>query len=57
MTNKEVARRLGISDRTVGHHLQHVYDKLGVSTRSAAALFAQQHGLVGPGAVPHPANR
>ncbi len=54
MTNKEVARRLGISDRTVGHHLQHVYDKLGVSTRSAAALFAQQHGLVGPGAVPHP---
>ena len=54
MTNKEVARRLGISDRTVGHHLQHVYDKIGVSTRSAAALFAQQHGLVGAGAVPHP---
>ena len=54
MTNKEVARRLGISDRTVGHHLQHVYDKIGVSTRSAAALFAQQHGLVFPGAVPHP---
>jgi len=53
MTNKEVARRLGISDRTVGHHLQHVYDKIGVSTRSAAALFAQQHGLVRPGAVPH----
>jgi HD-GYP domain-containing protein (c-di-GMP phosphodiesterase class II) len=53
MTNKEVAQRLGISDRTVGHHLQHVYDKLGVSTRAAAALFAQQRGLVGPGASPH----
>jgi HD-GYP domain-containing protein (c-di-GMP phosphodiesterase class II) len=53
MTNKEVATRLRISDRTVGHHLQHVYDKLGVSTRAAAALFAQQRGLVAEGATPH----
>lgn len=45
MLNKETARQLGISQRTVGHHLQHVYDKIGVSTRGAAALFAIENGL------------
>ncbi len=45
-TNKEVAQRLGISARTVGHHLAHAYEKIGVSTRAAAALFAIEHGLV-----------
>lgn len=45
-TNKEVAERLGISAKTVGHHVQHIYDKLGVSTRAAATLFAMQHQLI-----------
>jgi DNA-binding CsgD family transcriptional regulator len=45
LVNKETARHLGISERTVAHHLQHIYDKIGVSTRGAAALFAVQHGL------------
>ena len=44
--NKETARILGISERTVAHHLQHVYDKIGVSTRGAAALFAIENGLL-----------
>ena len=44
--NKETARTLGISERTVAHHLQHVYDKIGVSTRGAAALFAIENGLL-----------
>lgn len=45
-TNKEAAACLGISPRTVGHHLSHAFEKIGVSTRAAAALFAVEHGLV-----------
>jgi HD-GYP domain-containing protein (c-di-GMP phosphodiesterase class II) len=46
LTNKEVAGALDISVKTAGHHLEHVYDKLGVTTRAAAALFAMQHNLL-----------
>lgn len=45
-TNKEIATTLGISTRTVKHHLEHVYAKVGVTTRSAAALFAARAGLL-----------
>ena len=45
-TNAEVAGRLFISRRTAEHHAQHIYAKIGVSTRAGAALFAVQHGLV-----------
>lgn len=48
-TNKEVAVRLGISARTVGHHLAHAYAKIGITTRGAAALFVIEHGLLRPG--------
>ena len=44
--NAEVAQRLFISRRTAEHHAQHIYTKIGVSTRAGAALFAVQHGLV-----------
>lgn len=46
--NKAVARQLGISPKTVGNHIEHIYTKVGVSSRAAAALFAMQHGLVSP---------
>ncbi len=46
MSNKEIASRLSISARTVGSHVEHVYAKIGVSTRGAAAMFAMRHGLV-----------
>ena len=44
-TNKDVARTLGISARTVQHHVAHIYTKIGVSSRAGAALFAAEHGL------------
>ncbi len=44
-TNKDVARALGISARTVQHHVAHIYMKIGVTSRAGAALFAAEHGL------------
>jgi response regulator RpfG family c-di-GMP phosphodiesterase/DNA-binding CsgD family transcriptional regulator len=46
MTNRKVAADLGIAEKTVGNHIEHVYQKIGVSTRAAATLFALQHDLV-----------
>jgi HD-GYP domain-containing protein (c-di-GMP phosphodiesterase class II) len=46
-TNKEIARRLGISPKTVGHQVQAVYRKAGVHTRAGATLFAVENGLLG----------
>lgn len=46
LSNKEIADRLVISRRTAEHHVQHVYSKIGNSTRAAAALFAMEHDLL-----------
>jgi HD-GYP domain-containing protein (c-di-GMP phosphodiesterase class II) len=46
LPNRQVAAALVISPRTAEHHLQHVYAKIGVSTRAAAAMFAMEHGLL-----------
>jgi HD-GYP domain-containing protein (c-di-GMP phosphodiesterase class II) len=45
-SNPEIGRRLGISRRTAEHHVQHIYDKIGVSTRAGAVLFALEHDLL-----------
>jgi HD-GYP domain-containing protein (c-di-GMP phosphodiesterase class II)/DNA-binding CsgD family transcriptional regulator len=45
-TNRDVARRLQIAHKTVGNHVEHIYVKLGSSTRAEASLFAMQHGLL-----------
>jgi response regulator RpfG family c-di-GMP phosphodiesterase/DNA-binding CsgD family transcriptional regulator len=45
-SNKAIADQLGISDKTVGHHIQHVYEKAGVRSRAAATLWAFEHDLV-----------
>jgi HD-GYP domain-containing protein (c-di-GMP phosphodiesterase class II) len=50
-TNPRIAEELVLSRKTVSRHLESVYGKLGVTTRSAATLFAMQHGLVLPGAA------
>ena len=41
-TNRDVAEILGMSPRTVNKHLEHIYEKLGVETRTAAAAAAQR---------------
>jgi DNA-binding NarL/FixJ family response regulator len=45
-SNREIAHLLWISPKTAGHHVQHIYSKIGVSTRAAAAMFAMEHDLV-----------
>jgi putative nucleotidyltransferase with HDIG domain len=47
LTNKEIAGELGIAPKTAGHHVQHIFEKLQVTTRSAAAMYAMQMGLLG----------
>jgi DNA-binding CsgD family transcriptional regulator len=43
LTTQQIADRLYISTKTADHHIQHIYRKIGVSTRAAAALWATQH--------------
>ena len=45
-SNQAIAADLGISAKTVGHHVQHVYEKAGVRSRAAATLWAFEHDLV-----------
>ncbi|MDQ4145061.1 MAG: LuxR C-terminal-related transcriptional regulator [Actinomycetota bacterium] len=45
-SNRDVARRLHLAEKTVGNHVEHIYTKIGSSTRAEASLFAMQHGLL-----------
>jgi DNA-binding CsgD family transcriptional regulator len=45
-TNHEIASLLHISAKTVQHHVAHVYDKLGIYTRSGATLWLAERGLL-----------
>ncbi len=46
LTNKEIASRLALSARTVNFHLDNIYSKLGVSTRTEAAIYALRQGWI-----------
>lgn len=46
LPNKSIARRLGISEKTVKAHLTKVFAAVGVADRTSAALWAQRHGLI-----------
>jgi HD-GYP domain-containing protein (c-di-GMP phosphodiesterase class II) len=45
-SNQVIGDDLGISVKTVGHHVQHIYDKAGVRSRAAATVWAFEHDLV-----------
>ncbi len=45
-SNRLIAERLGITYKTVGHHVQHIYEKLNLNTRAAATLYAMQNHLL-----------
>jgi DNA-binding NarL/FixJ family response regulator len=45
LPNKLIARRLEISEKTVKAHLTRIFERLGVSDRTQAALWAQRHRL------------
>jgi DNA-binding NarL/FixJ family response regulator len=47
LPNKQIARRLGISEKTVKAHLTKVFEAIGVTDRTAAALWAHRNGLAG----------
>ncbi|MFI5955304.1 HD domain-containing phosphohydrolase [Cryptosporangium sp. NPDC051539] len=48
MSNREIAARLVLSEKTVRNHVERTYTKIGATNRVGASLFALQHGLVGP---------
>lgn len=46
LTVQAMAKRLVVSEATVRHHLEHIHDKLGVTSRAGAVLFAAENGLL-----------
>ena len=45
-TNRAIAGKLGISEKTVARHLSNIFNKLDLSSRAAATAYAYQHDLV-----------
>jgi DNA-binding NarL/FixJ family response regulator len=46
LSNRDIAERLVIAPKTVSNHVEHIYGKIGCSSRAAAGLFAMTHGLL-----------
>jgi HD-GYP domain-containing protein (c-di-GMP phosphodiesterase class II) len=46
LSNRDMAEQLYLSPDTVKHHIQHIYDKIGLSTRAGATMFAMEHALL-----------
>jgi DNA-binding CsgD family transcriptional regulator len=45
-TNKAIAAKLGLSEKTVARHLSNIFSKLGLGSRAAATAYAYRHALV-----------
>ncbi len=46
LSNRDIAKELVISNKTVERHLENIFNKLDISSRTSAAVFAVHHGLV-----------
>jgi len=46
ITNREIAQKLKISEKTVARHLNNIFNKLDLTSRAAATAYAYQHGLL-----------
>jgi HD-GYP domain-containing protein (c-di-GMP phosphodiesterase class II) len=46
LSSREIATQLVISPKTARNHIEHIYAKIGASSRATASLFAMQHGLL-----------
>ena len=46
LSRRQIGARLTITEGTVRSHLEHIYGKIGVSTRATAVLFAMERGLL-----------
>ncbi|HEU0003479.1 MAG TPA: LuxR C-terminal-related transcriptional regulator [Ktedonobacteraceae bacterium] len=46
LTNREIAEELGLSKKTIAHHMTHIFNRTTSENRSAAVAFAFRHGLI-----------
>ena len=46
-SSRQIAQQLVLSPKTARNHVEHIYSKIGASSRAAATLYATQHGLLG----------
>jgi DNA-binding NarL/FixJ family response regulator len=46
LSSRQIAERLVISPKTARNHIEHIYEKIGASSRATASLFAMQQGLL-----------
>jgi DNA-binding NarL/FixJ family response regulator len=46
LSSKQIATELVITPKTARNHIEHIYTKIGASSRVGASLFATEHGLV-----------
>jgi DNA-binding NarL/FixJ family response regulator len=45
LSNRQIAERLVVTERTVGAHVEHILDKLGFASRHQVGAWADEHGL------------
>src|SRR5207244_13557371 len=45
LSNRQIAQRLVVTERTVGAHVEHILDKLGFASRHQVGAWADEHGL------------
>lgn len=51
LANREIARQLSVSPRTIEHHIEHIFDKTALTTRASLTFFALQYNLLSDSAL------